>query len=149
MSRVEEFFSARRIRVGGEAEDGGRKSLEKTRNSVRRSIALTRQQLDRLSDLVEQGIYPPGRYRERSEALGRRLSELEASEREVLEKLSSADSQNADAAAEISPSGLYRACAPGGRNRLLRAMIEGIEYYKAKDWKPGQFELLIRWKGVL
>lgn len=118
-------------------------------HSIDKTISMTNLQLNRLSDLLEQGVYPPEHYQERSLVLRARIESLRESRQEVNRKVASAGKAPAVLPEPTTLWDFYLRGSPAQRNRLLKALVDRIDYYKAKDWKPNQFELLIHWKGIL
>lgn len=149
LSQLRALYSGFRLKAEPVPNQTGQSQLLRDRNSIEKRLAVTRRQLDRLSDLVEQGIYPPSKYRERVEILNRRLNELERAKLEICKKVNVSEQKKKDLKPPATIYELYRDLPPDGQNRLLKALIDRIEYYKAKDWKPNQFEILIHWKDIL
>ena len=95
-----------------------------------------RVQLDRLSDLLEQGVYTIERYQEREKILASRKRILEKPIPRQLDKL--AMSNRIDKSLEEYPD-----LSLARKNQLLKSIVEKVTYYKEKGWKPHEFEIQI------
>lgn len=103
-----------------------------------------RVQRDRLSDLLEQGVYTIERYLEREKALHEKIEKIEASRKKLMENKPKqldpeAMGKRIDKVLEQYPS-----LSISSRNQLLKSIIEKISYYKEKGWKPQEFEIEIK-----
>lgn len=92
-------------------------------------------QLDNAHDLVEQGIYTPAVFRERSEKLASALEEL-ARKRASLEAMRDRLAAARDGDANLIPKTealleSYDRMTNRERNTLLKAILRRIEYEKA------------------
>ncbi len=103
-----------------------------------------RVQLDRLSDLLEQGVYTIERYQEREKILYEKREKIEASRKRILEKPiprqldKLAMSNRIDKSLEEYPD-----LSLARKNQLLKSIVEKVTYYKEKGWKPHEFEIQI------
>ena len=96
-------------------------------------------QLDNAHDLVEQGIYTPAVFRERSEKLASALEEL-ARKRASLEAMRDRLAEARDEDANLIPKSealleSYDRMTNRERNTLLKAILRRIEYEKGPDGK--------------
>ena len=96
-------------------------------------------QLDNAHDLVEQGIYTPAVFRERSEKLASALEEL-ARKRASLEAMRDRLAAARDGDANLIPKTealleSYDRMTNRERNTLLKAILRRIEYEKGPDGK--------------
>ena len=120
-------------------------------DSLKRETAKTLKQKDRLHNLLEQGVYDVETYRERMQALTGKLNQLAAQERSAAAELAKHASPDREALAGHITNALdvYNGLDPAGRNKVLKAFIAHIKYYKVKKSKEQDFTLEIFYKHIL
>ena len=111
--------------------------------AVRKELAAAQRQKSRLYELLELEEYDLPTFRERMAAVKDKIAALERRQREA--------QQAADAARTADPAALavkiravldaYDAADAAGRNAMLKGVIEGITYQKAKKAKQTEFQL--------
>ena len=112
-------------------------------DAVRKELAAAQRQKSRLYELLELEEYDLPTFRERMAAVKDKIAALERRQREA--------QQAADAARTADPAALavkiravldaYDAADAAGRNAMLKGVIEGITYQKAKKAKQTEFQL--------
>lgn len=125
-------------------------SLEKALKETERELALAQTQRSNLHDLLEQGVYTAGVFRERSALLEERLALLrkQAAEQAAALKRMAGTSLEKQAARISNALLCYRAAAPGERNAMLKQMISRIVYSKEKGAAQMDFSLTVYWKPL-
>jgi DNA invertase Pin-like site-specific DNA recombinase len=115
---------------------------------IRSETSKVTRQKDNVHNLLEQGEYDVETYRERMKVLTDRLTELSAQEQSALADIEKHRCMDpAELAAKIKNAlDVYDSCDAAGRNRILKAFIDHIDYYKEKKSKPTDFELFIYYK---
>lgn len=111
--------------------------------AIRKELDTAGKQMDKLHDLLEQGIYDVDTYLSRSVALKERISDLEDSldHAEEMARRNSAE-HLAERIARIEHAlAVYDSSDVAEKNHLLRSVIDKGIYYKEKGWAPTRFEL--------
>lgn len=134
-----EWLSGYRVRINATGYEDELAACQTRLNRLMREEEKLKTQLDNAHDLVEQGVYTPAVFRERSEKLvsaleelGRKRAELET----VQERLSAAK----DSGESLIPKTealleSYERMTNRERNMLLKAVLRRIEYEKGADGK--------------
>ena len=134
-----EWLSGYRVRIDATGYEDELAACQTRLNRLMREEEKLKIQLDNAHDLVEQGVYTPAVFRERSEKLvsaleelGRKRAELET----VQERLSAAK----DSGESLIPKTealleSYERMTNRERNMLLKAVLRRIEYEKGADGK--------------
>lgn len=139
IAALRSWYSGYHVRIdatGYEAElDDCRARLDR----LAREEDKLKTQLDNAHDLVEQGIYTPAVFRERSEKLASALEEL-ARKRASLETMRDRLAAARDGDANLIPKTealleSYDRMTNRERNTLLKAILRRIEYEKGPDGK--------------
>ncbi len=128
-----------------QAPDGpaGSTEIVQALEQVRRSISNTERQRDRLCDLLEQGIYTPELFRQRSGAVNRKLASLH----DVADSLEGqlAEARQNDPAQRIqivqTALSLYFHADAAEKNRLLKSSLSRVLYCKDRQQGPREFTL--------
>lgn len=108
-------------------------SIDKERKAARR-------QIDRLRDLLEQGVYPVEVYAARQKLLNDKLKKLSEAEKEVLGRMKKPDAKTQCTAIQ-NVLELYGSANSQERNRLLKSVVDKIVYSKEKGARPEEFHL--------
>lgn len=114
--------------------------------SIDAEISTARQQLGRLFDLVEQGVYTIEIFNERRGALLERIEALEQ-ERKSLVRPQQLDLDKMRANID-KVLDAYSAADPNTQNQLLKSIIDKIVYSKQKGAKPKGFTLEVFLKRI-
>lgn len=98
-------------------------------------------QLERLQDLLEQGVYDTETYTARSSTLKERIRALQHQKEAVEAERNKRQTRSIDDTIALYENVLnrYSASSPEEKNALLRTVIRAGTYYKEKDWEPTQF----------
>ncbi|MBC5736111.1 recombinase family protein [Lawsonibacter faecis] len=125
--------------------------LEESLAMVRKEIASTGRQKDKLHELLEIGEYDLPTYRERMGKVKDKLSGLERQEAELSRAIRDADRADPPAVAKQIRAVLdaYDAADAANRNALLKSVVNVIWYTKEKKTKPRDFQLKLDVKGYL
>lgn len=115
---------------------GDNKIIQKAFES---EIRTAEYQINRLHDLLEQGIYDENTYHTRISLLEERREKLEKNKSALFRDPKESGRKTAES--EISIWELYNSAAPQGKNRLIKAFVDRIVYKKEKGAKPAQFSL--------
>ena len=95
-------------------------------------------QLDGMCDLLEQGLYTPDMFRQRSQSVTERLEKAKAEHAHLSEQLDNAQ-KVLTAKTEFIPKvehvlNVYDTLgSPAEKNQLLKEVIDHAEYHKAKS----------------
>lgn len=127
-----------RMHSGEEAEDPGQNAVMLA--SIDHERRMVRKQIDRLRDLLEQGVYTIEVYVARQKLLDEKLAMLDEAEKEFLSRSKKPDLKAQHAAIQNTLS-LYDSLDAQGRNKLLKTVIDKIVYRKGKGAKPEDFQL--------
>lgn len=122
------------------------KFFQKITSSFRHQENMLLNQKEKLYELLECGVYDKETFLQRMSILTNKLEALSASsliieteKKDFPHPLSSEPSCKIKSVLEA-----YHLADAHQKNNLLKAMILSASYYKAKDWAPNQFELVIR-----
>ena len=120
-------------------------ALETALESVRAELAAAEQAKARLYDLVEAGAYSVEEFGERMNHAKARITELERRETETRAALKRVEHRDItrQAAAIQTVLEKYPSQDIPGKNALLKSVISGIWYTKAKKTKPADFHLRV------
>jgi site-specific DNA recombinase len=121
-------------------------ALTDDRKDVIEGITAERQtiqrQIDKLRDLLEQGVYTIEVYLSRQKLLTDRLKALDVTEERLLTQLRKPDPE-AQFTAIKSVLEIYDEATPQERNELLKSVIDKVVYNKEKGARPDAFQLEI------
>lgn len=119
------------------------KALENERTTIL-------QQKGRLQDLLEQQIYDPATYQQRSSLLESKLKNITQTYEAILNEPNTVYSTKQETGLQKIKSALeaYRFANAQEKNMILKSIIKSASYYKAKDWKPNQFELMVTLRNL-
>ncbi len=110
------------------------KSMESERKVLNR-------QMEKLHDLLEQGVYTTEVYLERLNILQVKLGKLDFSEKHFFETKDTKKRSQSIAIKNVLD--LYKASSPQKQNELLKTIISKIVYSKQTGAKPNEFRLEI------
>ncbi len=103
----------------------------------------TRNQLERLHDLVEQGVYDIATFITRRDELQSRIKQMEK-KKELLLLHSGRTDQTEQIYENICHAlDLYPSATPQERNELLKSVVERVSYHKERGALPKEFQLEI------
>lgn len=113
-------------------------------------VKAVKTQMNRLHDLLEQGVYDVDTFLGRQKEVGAKLSALEEQKHAVEEEALSHRQIDAKKTAEkiIHALDVYPTAEPHEQNMLLKSILKHAVYYKKKGWKPAQFEVELILKPV-
>lgn len=116
-------------------------NTQATRKVLEKQLRTTRQQDERLHDLLEQGVYDTETFVARHGALSQRIQNLE----EALSSLRPPQQRDIPQMAARIQNVLdtYYTLDPAQRNALLKSVIEKAVYNKHRGAKPAQFDLQV------
>lgn len=120
----------------------GRSPAQSILRSERKTVT---GQIERLQDLLEQGVYDAGTYRARRETLQKKLAALEEAERRFAPAQPRAGKAPEP---EIRLGELYRSASVRQKNLLLKSLVGKILYRKEKGAKPAEFSLVLYLKPL-
>ncbi len=117
--------------------------LETAVAAMNREAAAANRQKVRLHELLEMGEYDLPTYRERMNAVKKKLSDIECRLKDAQRRLDQARTYEPTARAANIRNVLdaYQSSDAARKNALLRSVIEVITYRKAKKTKPADLEL--------
>ena len=113
---------------------------QETVKSIDEEQSIVNRQLNRLHDLLEQGIYTADVFIQRQKILNEKLEKLKISKERLL-KMQKKPDLKAQASAIKTVLNLYESSSPQKRNELLKTVIARIVYSKQKGAKPNEFKL--------
>ena len=115
----------------------------------RKELELTKIQLDKLRDLLEQGVYDIPTYKQRSEILTKKITALENQEQQLINDIGLNRKQDLIELKEKLSDvlRLYYSSDATSKNQLLKSVIQEISY--SKDTRQSELSLIIRLKNVL
>lgn len=140
LDTLEEWAKKYRLREkdGTIQNTGTVEILQKAVESAAQKTATLQKQLDGMCDLLEQGLYTPDMFRQRSQSVTERLEKAKAEHAHLSEQLDNA--QNVlTAKTEFIPKvehvlNVYDTLgSPAEKNQLLKEVIDHAEYHKAKS----------------
>jgi len=103
-------------------------------------------QIAKLHDLLEQGVYDIDTFLERQSLLNKKIASLERTKDSYFNLPQSGEKT---ITATQSALAAYQGLDTPGKNAVLKSMIERIVYSKEKDAKPAQFTLEVYLKPLL
>ena len=112
--------------------------LQKAIESAAKKTATLQKQLSGMCDLLEQGLYTPDMFRQRSQSVTERLEKAKSEHTHLSEQLDNAQ-KALTAKTEFIPKvehvlSVYDALgSPAEKNQLLKEVIDHAEYHKAKS----------------
>ena len=112
--------------------------LKSSVESAKKKVATLQQQLDGMCDLLEQGIYTPDMFRQRSVSVTERITKAKAEYEQLSEQLVSMEKLLTEKS-EFNPKvehvlKIYDTLStPADKNRVLKEVIDHAEYSKAKS----------------
>lgn len=112
--------------------------LKSSVESAKKKVATLQQQLDGMCDLLEQGIYTPDMFRQRSVSVTERITKAKAEYEQLSEQLVSMEKLLTEKS-EFIPKvehvlKIYDTLStPADKNRVLKEVIDHAEYSKAKS----------------
>ncbi len=117
---------------------------------IDKEIATVNMQKENLHNFLEQGVYTVEVFTERSNKLSARLQELKKERNDVAAKQQTQSAEDIDAIIERIENvlRLYSSSESPQKNKLLKSIISGGTYYKAKGWKPTQFIVSLDYIGL-
>lgn len=119
----------------------GKEDYAKAAETIRKELGTLHKQMDRLHDLLEQGVYDVDTFLARSASIKERVSELEESLSKAEEMTKRSSVEHLKERIERIEAGLavYGSSDIPGRNQILRNLIEYGTYFKEKGWSPTKF----------
>jgi Site-specific recombinases, DNA invertase Pin homologs len=96
-------------------------------------------QLDRLHDLLEQGVYDIDTFLARQAALNQKLSKLDNAQKSIIVTPRIDYEKMSIAIQDVLAT--YQSCTPQKQNLLLKSVVDRVVYDKEKGAKPGEFRL--------
>ena len=113
--------------------------------SVQRELKTSRTQLNRLHDLLEQGVYDIDTFMARRKLLEEKMKDLQLSADTLEQKLKQNDPSRYDRLAKKIEHVLavYKNATPNEQNAMLKAIMKQCVYYKDKTFKTDEFDLQI------
>jgi site-specific DNA recombinase len=119
-------------------------------NGILNTIEVNRKtiqfQIEKLHDLLEQGIYDNNTFIERQSILNKKIVNLEHAKNRIT--IDSNNNSNFLSNEIQSAFSLYQLFDAGGKNLILKSVIDKIIYCKEKGSKPAQFSLNIYLKPL-
>lgn len=113
---------------------------QSTLDKVESEIETLQKQLNNMYDLLEQGVYTPEVFAQRSALVSGKLAECQKTKQDILNEIS-AEKHRKEAIADFIPrveqaiSGYKHATTPALKNRLLKEVINYVEYSKTTRGK--------------
>lgn len=117
--------------------------------AIRRELAVSAGQKDRLHELLERGEYSLDTFRERMDKVNEKISSLQAHEKETLVAIRSSNCPNLETSKRRIKTILsaYECSDAARRNALLKSVISKILYTKEKKTTPMDFHLELELKS--
>ena len=117
---------------------------------IDKEIATVNQQKESLHNFLEQGVYTVEVFIQRSNKLAARLEELKKERADVAAKQQAQSKEDIDLiiARIENVLRLYNSSDAPQKNKLLKSIVSGGTYYKAKGWKPTQFIVSLDYIGL-
>ena len=126
--------------AGNQRENSQQQQYEEAIKNIDTERQTLSRQLDRLHDLLEQGVYSVDVFLQRRNALEEKLGRLNTAKMQLTEKQRPQDI-SAQAAAILDVLNLYENSDRQKRNELLKSVISKVIYSKQKGSKPNEFRL--------
>ncbi len=116
--------------------------LEQMLAKTNKTISGIKNQLENACNLLEQGIYDPPTFMERQRKLKNQEAILYQKQQELKEQLAKAANKTTASPPPLTLTEIYRACPDANsKNRLLKALLQRIDYYKTNSSRWQQTEL--------
>lgn len=96
-------------------------------------------QKERIQEFLETGIYDEDTYKKRINVIESKIKDL----KKVDLKINKKPQKNIECLNCSNLLDFYNVCDVSTKNCILKSIILSASYYKAKDWAPNQFEMLI------
>lgn len=127
---------------GGQPDADG---LQKVADRLEKELAQYQRQKRKLFDLLEREVYDTATFLERSDLLGKKISDAEARLAECREKLDKISKVHVGDAIQKIEKVLeqFPNKPPAVQNALLKTIVSRIDYYKEKPWDPHGFVLTV------
>lgn len=109
--------------------------------SIDADIHKAKQQLDKLHDLLEQGVYDVDTFAERRRQLSARIESLTASKENLIPPRQLDVAAMRDRITEVMDK--YKGADPNTQNQVLKTIVEKIVYHKERGAKPKDFTLKV------
>lgn len=119
-------------------------------DTVRAELQAATAAKSRLYDFLEQGIYDTDTFRARMAISSDKITALKSRIEELEKKIETANNHDSAALAQQIKTVLdaYDAADAGGRNALLRTVIERIDYTKEQKTPKRDFKIEITYKSI-
>lgn len=116
--------------------------------NAQKELDIATAQLEKLQDLLEQGVYDTETYMERSVTLKKRIHDLRNQVDNLQTEKKKQNPKSLDETIALYEDVLkrYSTSTPDAKNSLLRSVIHSGTYYKEKGWKPNQFIVELTYK---
>lgn len=120
-------------------------TLVRALESVQRELKTSQTQLNRLHDLLEQGVYNIDTFMSRRSLLEEKIKELQSSVSSLEKKQKQNDPSRYERLAKKIEHVLtaYQNATPNEQNAMLKSIIKQCLYYKDKTFKTDEFDLQI------
>lgn len=116
--------------------------------SVQKELDTASSQLEKLQDLLEQGVYDTETYTDRSVVLKKRIHNLRSQKESLEAEKLKENTKSLDETIALYEDVLrrYSVSTPEVKNALLRSVIHSGVYYKEKGREPSQFIVELTYK---
>lgn len=125
------------IKVDNEANDDINNKLLLLKNQKGKLLS----QIERIQELLETGVYDVKTYSKRYNDINCQLASLNQTYEDltgIMDKNKSSDIPKVKNARDV-----FMISDISSKNIILKNALVSVYYYKAKDWEPNQFELLV------
>ena len=125
------------------SEHHGQEDYTRAANAIRSELHTLNGQMNKLHDLLEQGVYDVDTFLDRSASLKQRVKELEEALSKT-EKMAERDSTEhiAEQVKRLEAGlSLYDGSSIEEKNHILRSLIDTATYFKAKGSAPNKFSV--------
>lgn len=120
--------------------DTHQEQFAETLKSIHTERQTLNRQLDKLHDLLEQGVYTIEVFLQRQKILNEKLGKLDNAEEEITRNQKKPDLK-AQTLAIRNVLNLYDVSSPQRRNELLKSVMNKVVYSKQTSAKPNEFRL--------
>lgn len=129
-----------------EQSEDALKAAETRLSETQDAIKAENRKKTRLYDFLESGTYTEAVFRDRMDAVNRRLDALESRKQEILQELETLSGQNAEQQAAGIRTLLeeYQDADPSTRNALLRSVVDIIWYDRKSRDEPFTLEIFLK-----
>ncbi|HCC36012.1 MAG TPA: recombinase family protein [Ruminococcaceae bacterium] len=107
--------------------------------ALKRERKAVDEQMSRLYDFLEQGVYTVEVFVERQRSIKIKQAAIDAS----LQKYKNLETQKDFVNQVRMALEAYEQATPEGKNQLLKSIIGKVYYFKSKEYKPAQFDLSV------